>query len=133
MPFLPHAVHWDPATRMPRVDPRENPPIWTPQHRFVWEQAFFTVPAEVSEERVQFVGEKYRRKFGASLEARGFEVLGMDGPNVDRGLVAAGTTDPNRRAYAIWAKVRRRPTVVKVQVPDEDVPMYLNAGFKLVS
>jgi len=118
---------------MPRVDPRDNPAIWTPAQKHVWEKAFFTVPAEVSEERVQVVGEKYRRKFGASLEQRGFEVLGMDGPNVDRGLVAAGTTDPNRRRYVVWAKVRRHPVVVNVQAPDEDVPIYQQAGFTLAS
>jgi hypothetical protein len=91
----------------------------------------FTVPSSVSEERVGFSASKYRNKFGDKLEFKGFTVLEMDGPHRDHSVVARGTTDPDRRAYIIWAKVRQAPREVRVDVPDEDVPLYEAAGYKL--
>lgn len=118
---------------MPRMDPRDRSVIWTPQQRFVWEKGSFTVPADVTEERVQFVADTYRRKFGKVLEEQGFEVLGMEMPHVGHDVVSVGITEPNRRRYIIWAKVRRRPIEVKVDVPDRQVAGFQRSGFSLVS
>ena len=131
MSFLPHPIRLDPRTRLPRRDYREVPSIWTPAHEWVWERASFTVPKEVSEERVRLVADKYLRKFGKALEQKGFNVLEFDGPNIDKSVVAMGMTEPDRRAYVLWAKVTRRPQIVTVNVPDEDVSLYQKAGFKL--
>ena len=133
MAILPHEVHLDTRTRMPRGDPRDTPSIWTPRQRFVWEKASFTVPADVTEERVQFVADKYRRKFGKVLEEHGFEVLGMEMPHEGHDVVSVGITEPNRRRYIIWAKVRRRPVEIRVDVPDRQVAAFQRSGFSLVS
>ena len=129
--LLPFGVRLDPKTRRLPVDPRSMPALWTPEQTYVWKSATFTVPAEVSEERVQFAADKYRLKFGKALELEGWRVLDMEQPTLDRSVLAHGTTDPDRRRYQIWAKVTRRPVEVRIDVPDEDVPIYLNAGFKL--
>lgn len=116
---------------MPWQDPRDVPRMWTLEQMFVWQKASYTVPGAVSEERVQATGDKYRRKFGKSLESEGWRVLGMEGPTLDRSVLAYGLTDPDRRRYIIYAKVTRRPETITVDVPDEDVPLYEKAGFKL--
>lgn len=100
---------------------------------WTWEKAVFSVPGDVTEEEVAFAAPKYRNKFGDHLETQGFEVLGMDGPTRDGSVLGVGITAPDRRRYVIWAKVRRRPVEVKVNIPDEDVPIYQEAGFKLIS
>lgn len=113
------------------MDSRELPALWTPKQRYIWQKATFTVPEGVSEERVQFYGDRYIRKFGAVLEADGFEVLEMKQPIVDHSLVAANITDPNRRPYVIWARIRRRPRTETFDMPDAAVPDLLKAGLKL--
>ena len=109
------------------------PRIWTPAMEYVWEKASYTVPGNITEERVQDTGAKYRNKFGKVLEAKGFTVLRMDGPYLDTTIATVGVTDPDRRKYVIWAKVTRRPQTCTVDVPDEDVVLYAANGFKLVS
>ena len=129
--ILPGSAPFLPGTRELRVDPRSQPRLWYPGQQHTWENASFTVPLAVSEERVQFCGAKYRLKFGNILEAQGFEVLGMEGPTEDRSVLAFGTTDPDRRRYIIWAKIRRRPVEFTIDVPDEDVLLYQQCGFTL--
>jgi hypothetical protein len=119
--------------KMPVQDPRNHPALYTPGQTHIWERAGFTVPVDVLEERVQSNAAQYRNRFGDALELQGFEVLGMGPPIHDTGFVAEGSTDPDRKKYIIWAKIRRRPVVVKVDVPDEDVPIYQASGYKLAS
>jgi hypothetical protein len=130
MRLLPGGVRLDPRTRMPYTDPRALPGLWTPKQTHTWERAAFTVPDDVSEERVQDSAHKYRLRFGNALELQGYEVLAMGMPERDETVLARGTTDPDRRRYVIWAKVRRRPVEVKVDVPDEDIALYEKAGFR---
>ena len=111
------------------LDPRGDQGLWTPQHSFIWEHANFTVPMETSEDRVQFASDKYRKRFGEEMERQGFTVLGMGRPERDYSIKAEGTTDPNRRAYIIWAKIRREPQVMHAEVKDEDIGLYEKAGF----
>jgi hypothetical protein len=119
--------------KMPVQDPRNHPDLYTTEQTDIWDRAGFTVPANVSDERVQSKAAYYQNIFGTALELQGFEVLRMDPPIRDTGFVAEGTTDPDRKKYLVWAKVRRRPVEVKVDVPDEDVPIYLASGYKLAS
>lgn len=130
--LLPHGVHLNPRTRLPWQDPRDIARVWTPDQTFVWEKASYTVPGEVSEERVQATADKYKRKFGKALEFQGWTVLGFDGPTLDRSVIAQGLCDPDRRRYVLYAKVTRRPETITVDVPDEDVVFYQRAGFRLV-
>lgn len=131
MPILDQPVRLNPRTRMPYSDPRAFPRLWTPVQRHIWDRASFTVPADVPDERVKQAGDRYRMKYGKALEVQGFDVLGMGWPEEDRSVLARGTTDPDRRRYIIWAKIRRRPVEVHVDVPDEDVPIYQKAGYRL--
>lgn len=126
-------IHLD-QNGLVRLDIRNDQSLFLP-YGYIWQRGSFTVPADVSDERVQFAADKYRRKFGAILERGkyGFRVLEMIGPHEDKGAVKKATTDSDRRAYVIWAKVTRRPVTFHVEVPDEDVPMYQAAGFKLTS
>lgn len=117
---------------MPWRDPRDIERVWTPDQKFVWEKFVFTVPAHCTEQQVQDAADKYKRKAGAALEFQGFTVLGFEGPEVNRGVVAQGTTPPDRRPYVLYAKVTRRPQTIRVDVPDEDIAIYQKAGFKLV-
>ena len=119
--------------RMPWEDPRRNPGLWTPSQTHVWRSGTYTVPAEVSEERVRFTADKFKLKFGKSLELQGFEVLEMGEPERDITVFGVGITEPNRRKYIIWARIRRRPATQVIDVPDEDVPLYQDAGYTLVS
>lgn len=129
--LLPHSVHLNLRTRLPRRDWRDVPRIWTPAQAYVWEKAVFTVPIETSEERVQAAAPRYKKRFGEYLETEGFRIVEFDGPCQDKTVVAAGITEPDRRRYVLWAKVTRRPREVRVDVPDEDVEIYQRSGFKL--
>lgn len=131
MSILPFTVPLDPRTRAYRGDPRDGGALWRPDQGYTWEKASFTVPVDVSDERVWDARGKYRNKFGKTLEFEGWQVLGISNPRRDRSAVAYGTTDPDRKRYVLWAKVRRRPVTFTVDVPDEDVPLYQQAGFKL--
>ena len=102
----------------------------------VWERAWFTVPDDVSEERVQFAADKYMRKFGGWLEAKGFTVLAMREPirEPNRNLQALWTrTDgADRRRYVIWAWCRRRPIDLVMWVPDSAVAAMQGLGMSEV-
>jgi len=117
----------------PYRDIRDLPPAWDIQRElgYVWEKSSFTVPKSVPDERVQAVAEKYMEKFGKFLESRGFQVIKMDRPQIDYTPLAEAMTDPDRRKYIIYSKVRRTPVIVRVDVPDEDVPIYLKSGYAL--
>ena len=122
----------DSETRKPIRDARRYP-LWTPGQDYTYETGSFTVPASVSEEKVEFAYSKYRNRFGEALEFQGFEGLEVQGPWVDNSFVARGTTAPDRRKYVLFGKVRRRPVSSTVDVPDEDVAIYEEAGFRMVS
>ena len=98
-----------------------------------WERAVFTVPLGVPEERVQFVADKYQRKFGYHLEKQGFTVLQMSQPvRVTRPIEGdAGIMDPTRKKYGILAYVTRRPVEHTVDVPDALVPELEKVGMRL--
>ena len=128
--ILDHEVRLN-SQRMPWIDPRDLPALWTPRQSYIWRKGTFTVPDTVSEDRVQFAASKYRNTFGQALEVEGFEVLGIEGPYQDHSMVAEAMVDPNRRPYCMRAKVRRRPEEIRVDVPDEDVPVYQASGFTL--
>ena len=115
----------------PRIDPRNYPALWTPAQSYIWDKATFEVPSDVSEERVQFYAPKWRNIYGKQLEAEGFTVLALDGPKVYQGGLAEAIVDPDRRRYVIWAKVRRRPALVHVDVPDAIVPGLVGDGLRL--
>jgi hypothetical protein len=123
----------DSETRKPIRDARRYPKLWYPGQPFTRETGSFTVPASVSEERVELAYDRYRKKFGEAMERQGFEVLDIKGPKVDKSFVANGTTDPDRRKYVLHGRVRRRPITFTIDVPDEDVAIYEKAGFWLAS
>ncbi len=92
------------------------------------ETAVFQVPMSVSEERIHFDRDRYKRKFGHDLESRGFTILAMSEPHRDnRPHVQC---PPDRKQYAILALVRRRPVTQIIDVPDSLVPQMLALGLK---
>ncbi len=124
-------IRWT-KDRLVREDPRNNPALWLP-HGYFWEKGVFTVPASVSEERVQSDAARYRNRLGGALEMKGLIVLGIEGPTADTGLVGTETTDPDRRRYVLWARVKRgSPITQRFSVPDSDVAIYQAAGAKLI-
>ena len=130
MILLPRGIRLD-RKRDVVGDPRAFPSLYHPKQTHIWRRASFTVPAEAPEQLVQDAGHLYRQRFGEALEKQGFTILGFDGPHVDEGMVMGALTDPDRRRYKLWAKVCRRPVTVTVDVPDKDVPLYLQCGYKL--
>ncbi len=101
------------------------------QDGYTWEGGVFTVPSDVSDERVQNKAPEYRNKFGEQLEKKGFRVLDMRGPHVIPQHVQA-LINPFRRKYRIVARVSRRPVDIKIDVPDSAVPALQGMGMKLV-
>jgi hypothetical protein len=93
-----------------------------------WESAIFTVPADVSHERVLLLGDKYRNKFGQSLEGQGLTVRRMGEPMLDSRPLE---TDPDRRRYRLLAWCSRRPREIHVEIPDEAVPDMERMGLRL--
>ena len=70
---------------------------------------------------------------GSALEREGLVVLSLEGPTLHTGYVRNAIVDPDRKLYIIWAKVTRKRLIhMRVDVPDEDIPMYEAAGFKHV-
>ena len=95
-----------------------------------WQTAVFTVPAEVSDDRVQFSASKYKQRFGDTLEAQGWTVLAMNEPVLDTRKRVGGTA-PDRRPYMVSAWCRRAPQQIKVDIPDHAVPDMKNMGLAL--
>ena len=93
-----------------------------------WESATFTVPIEVSHERVLLLGQKYQNKFGESLEGQGLTVRRMGEPMLDSRPLE---TDPDRRRYRLLAWCSRRPREIHVEIPDEAVPNMEKMGLRL--
>lgn len=93
----------------------------------VWERATFTVPADVPDERVQEAAHKYRSKAADVLQAQGFTILEMVGPQV---TVRPGDP-PDRRRYDILSFVKRRPVEMTFDVPDQAVKALQKKGLKL--
>ena len=93
-----------------------------------WESATFTVPIEVSHERVLLLGDKYQKKFGVSLEDRGLKVTRMGEPTLDPRPLE---TPPDRRRYRILAWCSRRPREIHVEIPDVAVPDMEKMGLRL--
>ncbi len=93
-----------------------------------WDRATFTVPSDTPDERVQFVGDRYRAKFGEYLEEQGFSVKKMSRPLVSRRLFP---TEQGRRRYDLFAFVSRRPVELNVRVPEILVPEMQARGLRL--
>ena len=93
-----------------------------------WEQASFTVPIDVPDERVQFLGDKYQLKFGKVLETEGLEVLWMSRPFTGKGK---RPVDEDRRAYFVKAWCKRRPIEIHMDIPDNAVGDMIELGLKL--
>lgn len=98
-----------------------------------WKRGSFTVPSTVSDERVQLVADRYIRRFGEALEAEGFKVLLMKEPVEDTGIAAYAFLDGayDRKQYVMWALVSKRPFEMTVDVPDKEVHMMEQYGFRL--
>lgn len=95
-----------------------------------WRKAVFEVPRGTSPDLVQFRADKYMLRFGKMLEEKdGCTVVVMTLPRHDPVPYPAVPADRDR--YAIYAFVRRRPTLVHYEIPDELVPVALKHGLKL--
>ncbi len=95
----------------------------------IWERGTFTVPDDLSEERVQEKVAAYKEAFGKILESRGFTVLEMTSPTLSKGKLK---TDPGQKRYDLWARVIRKPQTVRLSVPDIAVPALLKQGLRLL-
>jgi hypothetical protein len=133
--FLRNGVKFKPGTRELATNPRDEPRLWFPGQTHIWRRGSFTVPIETTEEQVQDASDKYKKRMGEHLESKAggsYRVLGFDGPMEDKSILTEAMTPPDRRAYVLWAKVRRRPVTLKVDVPDHMVPEFQAKGYKLV-
>lgn len=92
-----------------------------------WDRATFTVPSDVSDERVQFSADKYTRRAGNVFEAQGYTILKVTPPRVSFGHLV---TEEDRRRYDIYFFLTKIPETVKVEVPDILAPQMLAMGFK---
>jgi len=93
-----------------------------------WERATFTVPADVSDERVQFHTDKYTAKAAKVFEAQGCTVLKFTKPIVSLGHLV---TDDDRRRYDIFFWLRRKPVTIDFEIPEELIPEMQSKGLKL--
>lgn len=94
----------------------------------IWERGTFTVPEDIPESRVQDVAHKYLRRFGEALERQGFEVLEIIGPTVSQGKMPP---EPGRKRYDCFARVRRKPITLDLEIPEELIPEMQSKGLKL--
>ena len=93
-----------------------------------WERATFTVPADVSDERVQSSADKYTAKAAKVFEAQGCTVLSFTKPFVSLGHLV---TDDDRRRYDIFFWLRRKPENITLPVPEQLIPEFQSKGWKL--
>ena len=91
-----------------------------------WERATFTVPSDVSDERVQFYADEYTRRGGKAFEAQGYTILKVTPPRVSFSHLV---TEVDRRRYDIYFFLRRTPITMRVQVPEELHPQMRALGF----
>ncbi len=91
-----------------------------------WERATFTVPNDVSDERVQFYADEYTRRGGKAFEAQGYTILKVTPPRVSFSHLV---TEADRRRYDIYFFLTRIPTTMRVEVPEELHPQMLKMGF----
>lgn len=94
----------------------------------VWERGTFTVPDDVPDSRVQSVAHKYMGRFGEALERQGFEVLETLGPIISQGRMPA---EPGRKRYDCFARARRRPVIIDLEIPEVLIPEMQSKGLKL--
>jgi hypothetical protein len=95
----------------------------------IWERGTFTVPSDIPEERVQDKLAEYKNTLGKILESRGFTVLEMTSPTLSKdGFV----TEPGEKRYDFYARIIRKPQLVRVSVPDAVDPELLRKGYRLI-
>ncbi len=94
----------------------------------IWERGTFTVPEDIPDARVQGVAHKYLRRFGEALERQGFEVLEVIGPAVSRGRMPP---EPGRKRYDCFARVRRKPVTIDLEIPEQLIPEMQSKGLTL--
>ena len=92
-----------------------------------WERATFTVPIDVSDERVQTYADEYTRLGGKAFEAQGYTILKVTPPRVSFSHLV---TEADRRRYDIYFFLRRTPMTMRVQVPEELYPQMLTMGYR---
>ncbi len=125
------AIPFDTASLMPVQDWRETK-VWAPASPWWVMQGYFDVDATISEERVKRDAHKFRNRYGDILEGQGLTVLAMTEVERDDTFVTRGVLDQDLHRYRVFAKVTRRPKTVRLEVPDEDVPIYQRAGYRLL-
>jgi len=101
-----------------------------------WMKAFFFVPLDVSDERVQFKADGFKKQFGEYLERQDppFTVLSMSDPILVTNPIVGpggGRLDPTRKKYGIQALVTRRPVEHHMDVSDSLVEPLLKLGMRL--
>jgi hypothetical protein len=95
----------------------------------IWERGTFTVPDDAPDDKVQAKFSDYKRDFGKILERQGFTVLEMTSPTSSKSVLK---TEPGQKRYDLYARVIRKPEIVRLSVPDIAVPMLLKNGLQLV-
>lgn len=95
----------------------------------IWERGTFTVPDDTPEDKIEWKKADYKREFGKLLEAQGFQVLEMTSPTLSTGRLA---TEPGRKRYDLYARVIRKPQLVRLSVPDTAVPALQRQGLRLL-
>lgn len=94
----------------------------------IWERAVFTVPTDISHERVMLVAHKYMVRAGTHYESQGYTVLRCTQPAVDPRTYLI---PPDRRGYYMWFFLRRRPTEFHLDVRDDMVEEMEKLGLRL--
>jgi len=95
----------------------------------IWERGTFTVPDSTPEELIEFKKDEYKREYGKLLERKGFNVLEMTNPTLSTDELK---TEPGMKRYNFYARVIRKPEVVRLSVPDIAVPALQKLGLQLL-
>ena len=78
----------------------------------MWEQATFTVPIDIPEERVREAVPRYIKKWIEVREKQGWKLLSRLLFNPIPGI------EGDRKRYILWAYIDREPKPRKVEIPD---------------
>jgi len=104
-----------------------------------WKHVTYTVPDSIPKERIDFTAPQYRNKGGETLEAEGFKIHKVEGPNrCDRPILGLtggckkwAPHEPDRHRYHIGYWVSRRPQEHLMDVPDAAVAALEDTGMRL--
>lgn len=125
-----------------KVKGNDAPPIDIPKGaRGFWRRATFSVPADVTEERVQLLAHRYIQRAAETWQMDGLTVLHVgqpvalkvpEGESWEESWRGMERVEPDRRKYVMFGYVSQRPQERMFGVSDALVPEMVTLGLKPV-